>query len=481
MGQFNSTPRPRPQPEQAHQSSSKLETSPSAPQRPFDQPSSIGHTISAMPSSPPSSDHPVGPVHPTPSSLPPLYPPLQFQGEIAILSTQAKEILAVKKAKKAKKAERRKLKRRRRLETPFSPLPLAQQPSDQPRSVDHTAIFSSTPPSNHPIGPVQLTLSSLPPLNPPSQFRREIAILSIQAKKMLAAKKAKKAQKAERRKLKRKRRLENLLPPSRPATRKQFDRQIMEENATCLLKEVSVRRVLQRAIKAATSPNHFPTIDIHVEDDDDKELYMSQQTIIGPDSTKDADCKATKTKAFAGLIVIQDYLSAMRQAISEHTKESALLTEPGRHSFHVDASVSQRDGPTGIAVVHKTHRQYWDSEWTAMGYRIHEALKSTEAEAWAIWQALQITLEKVRADRAVLKPQEARSIAVIYSDCQPALTKIDNGYSFDHKVVHKIIAQSIELQQLGVDVHLHWCPGHRGVPGHVLADLVSKRARRSLN
>lgn len=301
-------------------------------------------------------------------------------------------------------------------------------------------------------------------------------MISIQAKKMLAAKKA---EKAERRKLKRKGRLETRL---QIATRKQSDRQKMKENATCLRKEVSVQRVLQRARKAATSPNHFPIIDIRTEEeDDDKELYMSQQTIIGPDSVKYAESKVTKTKAFAGLIVIQDYVSAMRQAISEHTKESALLTEPGRHSFHVDASVSQRDGPTGIAVVHKTHRQYWDSEWTAMGYRIHEALKSTEAEAWAIWQALQITLEKVCADRAVLKPQEARSIAVIYSDCQAALTKIDNGDSFDQKVVQKIIAQSIELQQLGVDVHLHWCPGHRGVPGHVLADLVSKRARRSLN
>ena len=249
-----------------------------------------------------------------------------------------------------------------------------------------------------------------------------------------------------------------------------------------LRKEACVQRELQRARKAATSPNHFPTIDIHMEDDDDdNEINMSQQSIIGPDSEKDAECKATKTKAFAGLIVIEDYLSAMRQAISEHTKESALLTEPGRHSFHVDASVSQQDGRTGIAVVHKTHRQYWDSEWTATGYRISEALEPTEAEAWAVWQALEVTLEKVRADRAILEPHERRSVVVVYSDCREALTKIDNGYSYDKKVVRKIVAQSIELQQLGVDVHLHWCPGHRGVPGNVLADLVSKRARRSLS
>ena len=287
------------------------------------------------------------------------------------------------------------------------------------------------------------------------------------------------AKRAERRHQKRKRRHEAAIPPLQPATRKQSDRQKRKENAIFLRKEACVQRELKRARRAATSPSHFPAIDIHVEnDDDDEELNMSQQSVIGPGSERSAECKATKTKPFAGLIVIQDYLSAMLQAISEHTKGSALLTEPGRHSFHVDAAISRQDGRTGIAVVHKTHQQYWDSEWTARGYQIHEALESTEAEAWAIWQALQITLEKVRADRTIAKPQEPRSIAAIYSDCQAALMGVENGYSCDRKVVRKIVAQSIELQQLGVDVHLHWCPGHRGVPGNVLADLVSKRAMR---
>ena len=305
-------------------------------------------------------------------------------------------------------------------------------------------------------------------------------ILSTQAKKMLATKRAKARAKA--RDKKRKKRLEALSTPLRPANRRQSDREKMRENATCLRNHASVQRELQRAMKAIASLNHFPTIDVHIEDDDQhQELKMSQQGIIGPDNEKVAKCKAKKIEAFAGLIVIQDVLSAMQQAISEHTKGNILLAEPGRRSFYVDAAVSYPDGRTGIAVVHKTHRQYWDSEWTAMGYRTSEALKSTEAEAWAIWQALQITLEESRADRAILKAQQARSIAVIYSDSQPALERIDKGYGFDQKVVQKIVAQSVELQQLGVDVQLHWCPGHRGVPGNELADLVSKLARPSLN
>ena len=243
-----------------------------------------------------------------------------------------------------------------------------------------------------------------------------------------------------------------------------------------------MQREVQRAREAVTSQNHFPTINIQKDDDDDdKELKMSQQAIIGPDSEKGAECKVTKTEAFAGLIVIQKSLRAMRQAISEHSKASALLTEPGRHSFYVDAAESQYKVQKGIPLIKKKHRRHCDSEWTAMGYRTSEALESTEAKAWAIWQALQITLQKVRADRAVLKPQEARSIAVIYSDSQAALRRIDNDHGFDQKEVQKIVAQSIELQKMGVDVQLQWCPGDRGVPGHELAKLVSKLARRSLN
>lgn len=46
-------------------------------------------------------------------------------------------------------------------------------------------------------------------------------------------------------------------------------------------------------------------------------------------------------------------------------------------------------------------------------------------------------------------------------------------------VIHKIVNQSIRLQELGMSIELHWCPGHRGVPGNELADAVSRRAQAS--
>lgn len=112
------------------------------------------------------------------------------------------------------------------------------------------------------------------------------------------------------------------------------------------------------------------------------------------------------------------------------------------------------------------------------GYRIHEALDQWDAEAWAIWQALQVVLDKVNADRAQVKPQDPCSLAVVYSDCKTVLRWIANGSLKDGNVVQKIIAQSIELQRLGVDVHLHWVLGHRDIPRNELADLVAKKAHQ---
>ena len=245
-----------------------------------------------------------------------------------------------------------------------------------------------------------------------------------------------------------------------------------------------MKRELKRAKKTARTsvcPEGFQTIDIHTDNDDDDEDHSEcDQVVITVDSEIGAETKGTRTATFAGSIIIQDRLEAMSQALSEHTKESYLRTEPGRHSFHVDAAVSRGDEMTGIAVVQKKDRRNWASEWTAKGYRIHEARDQWDAEVWAIWQALQTVLDKVHADRAQVKPQDPCSLAVVYSDCKTALRWIGNGSPKGGKVVQKVIAQSIQLQRLGVDVHLHWVPGHRDIPGNELADLVAKKARQPI-
>lgn len=222
-----------------------------------------------------------------------------------------------------------------------------------------------------------------------------------------------------------------------------------------LIEEACMKRELKRAKSTRLNPKDFQTIDIPIKSGETN----------------------PKLGAFVGEIIIQDHLTAMKQALSEHTRDGPRRKEPGRHSFHVDAAVSREDGMTGIAVVHKMHRQDWASPWTANGYRIHHTLSQNEAEVWAIWQALELILDKVRTDHQDVEPQDPCSLAVIYTDSQSALHRIGSVLT---DVEQSIVTQSTELKRLGVKLKLHWVPGHRRVPGNELADLVSKKAREPI-
>ena len=283
------------------------------------------------------------------------------------------------------------------------------------------------------------------------------------------------AKRAARRFARHQLRLEARLGPAGMAAlaQERLERQQMRESEVLVLKEACMKREVKRAKRTVITSKTFQTIHIHNDcGEGDSEC---EQVVI----TQDSEIKA-ESDAFAGQIVIQDRLSAMTQALSEHTKDGTRRKEPGRHSFHVDAAVSREHGITGIAVVHKTHRQDWASLWTAKGYRIHRILDQSDAEAWAIWQALEITLEKVQFDRAWVKPPDPCSVVVIYSDCTTALKRIGNEKPGGGMVAQNIITQSIELKRLGVEVQLHWVPGHRNIPGNELADLVAKKARQPI-
>ena len=245
----------------------------------------------------------------------------------------------------------------------------------------------------------------------------------------------------------------------------------MKKAEAALLKEMCMQREVKRAKRTKILPNSFEILQI--DNLNDTSPYMAKSTTIELSNETEADLQS-----FTGQVVIQDRLSAIRQALSEHTREGTRRKEPGRHSFHVDASVSWDENMTGIAVVHKAHRQDWASPWTARGYRIHDRLSQVDAEAWAIWQALQVILDKVGNDRLYVMPQDPCSIALVYSDCWSALDRIRTDRSDHGFVTRKIISQSVELEKLGVELQLHWVPGHRNIPGNELADIVSKMARR---
>ena len=276
---------------------------------------------------------------------------------------------------------------------------------------------------------------------------------------------------AARRRQKTRRRLEARLGPDGAAA---HDRKVAARNARqnrvkrslhTLFKTSCMKRELKRAMGTKISHPQFGTIDVHT-------LEMNQ--VCEQMTSLQTHRKSLDIGAFAGQVFIQDSLSAMTQALSEHTMRGPRRREPGRHAFYVDAALSHKHNHSGVGVVHKKYRQDWASPWTVQGYRIEERLDQMDAGLWAIWQAMQIVLEKVYTDSGYAQPPDECYNAIIYSDCEPALQRIRRTGLVDGLVEQKIFSQSQDLMELGVNVELHWCPGHRKVPGNELANRLAK-------
>ncbi|KAL8921562.1 MAG: hypothetical protein Q9172_003961 [Xanthocarpia lactea] len=273
---------------------------------------------------------------------------------------------------------------------------------------------------------------------------------------------------------KRRFRLEQRLGPAGVAIRDQrkIKRRQLSESMASLLKEACMKRELKRAMGTKISPQSFQVIDTNEETNTDIGRPGECTLLMSTLRIKEA----VGSDVFAGQITIQDPLGAMRQALSEHSKDSPRRKEPGRHSYHVGAAVSDKHDRSGIGVVFKTHRQDWASSWTAKGYQIKKQLDRNDAKLWAIWQAMELVLEKTYVDSGYEEPSDPCSLAVIYSDSQSALRRIGNFITGGGIIAQRIRNQAEELQELEVNVELHWCPGHRRVPGNSLADRLAKEA-----
>ncbi|KAL9021905.1 MAG: hypothetical protein Q9185_000919 [Variospora sp. 1 TL-2023] len=229
--------------------------------------------------------------------------------------------------------------------------------------------------------------------------------------------------------------------------RRRLEEKRRKESMARLVKDACMKRELKRAMKTKISPKFFCRIRVAEEEEEEEEKKntgteddeRSRLALLASDEEEDTSKtteRAADCDAFAGQIVIQDHLAAITQALSEHCKDGPRRKEPGRHAFYVDAAVSKKHDLTGIGVTFKTHRQNWASPWTARGYQINKTLKQTEAEMWAVWQAMEM----------------------------------GDG------IAQRIGDEARELQKLGVNIQLHWVPGHEKIPGNELADRMAKQA-----
>ncbi|KAL8688979.1 MAG: hypothetical protein Q9218_005240 [Villophora microphyllina] len=222
-----------------------------------------------------------------------------------------------------------------------------------------------------------------------------------------------------------------------------------------------------------------------------QELKRAKRTLTDPDCYCEfveistfqipIDKNCMEPDVFAGQVIIQDHIPAIRQALSEHDEGGTpRLQDPGRQVFHVDAAVLHTETTTGLAVVHQVHRHVSEPHWLAKGYHIEQRLNTDDAEAWAISRALQLALEEKDAGSPSMNPEDTYSSVVIYSDSISVLRKIKNatGWSGVGNVKQKIVDQSKQVQRLGTEVELHWVLGHKNIPGNALADIIAKRARQ---
>ena len=309
----------------------------------------------------------------------------------------------------------------------------------------------------------QLSLSS--PINPSRSLANNNLATCDQSRK------AEGTTKAARRIEKARRRREARLGPDEAAAhyQKVAARNARQRRVKCslhtLFKTSCMKRELKRAMGTKISHPQFSTIDVHTPETS----HVCEQMTSLQTRRRSLDFGV-----FAGQIIIQDSLNAMTQALSEHTMRRPRRLEPGRHAFYVDAALSHKYDHSGVGVVHKTNRQDWASPWTVHGYRIEEKLDRTDAGLWAIWQAMEMVLEKVYTDSGHDQPPDECYNAIIYSDCEPALQLI-RGTDLGRRVVEQtIVSQSQDLMELGVNVELHWCPGRKKVPGNELAHHLAK-------
>ncbi len=252
-------------------------------------------------------------------------------------------------------------------------------------------------------------------------------------------------------------------------------RKQLKESMARHVKDACMKRELKRAMKTKISPQSFQRIHVAEEEDVGTEDDGTRHAPLVSNKYTFSTENPSDCGSFAGEIFIQDHLAAITQALSEHRRDGPRRKEPGRHSFHADASVSQKHDLTGIGVTFKTHRQDWASSWTAKGYQICKTLDQNDAEMWAVWQAMDLVLEKTYNDRGYTVKLDPCSLAVIYSDSTTALHRIRRCAQGDG-VALRIVNQARALQELGVNVQLHWVPGHMKIPGNELADRMAKQA-----
>ncbi|KAL6714750.1 hypothetical protein ACLMJK_008175 [Lecanora helva] len=297
-----------------------------------------------------------------------------------------------------------------------------------------------------------------------------------------------------------------------------WERQVIEEANEAMKREkekaneFNPHTELQRAMSTQVCFKEIKVTNI------EKLMYVKPETA----ESKNTRRRVPDATRLANLVTIQNVYAAQDHALSEYSKERR--SEPGQYSFYVSGSVLEPD-LAGLTVAFRTRPQELHSPWAA---RVHRGWKIREndyfeAEAWAIWYALDFISNQVECEHKLKeypkhptdptekdvdmmfhalrvrllkasgtdpepppkpfkRPKIPRVEFVsrtcctvrIYSDFPEVLQQIHASLgTSDRSVYGDIIWCVSHLRNYGIKVELHWAPVNMGIPGTELASFVS--------
>lgn len=177
-------------------------------------------------------------------------------------------------------------------------------------------------------------------------------------------------------------------------------------------------------------------------------------------------------KEVHGRINILEAIPAVKQAYQEHTAESR---HPSKLVLWTDGSGGRNTAGRGSAVVYR-HANLDGPGWTpwkAFGFKLFDkSLNPEDMESIAVIKAIDIASAKVRED-----PQRWKSIS-IYSDSKGLLEHLESKCK--KPLVYYIHKKAKALISLGIDLTMHWCPGHSkvGMSAQLMDDQLTKTGPR---